>query len=209
MAVRLLMQYLYHLDYPYIALSGQVTDVDKPVILPAGATELYEVVDVPTASAGEGLTQPTMNHQLDASSGPEVKVEGKEPSAQIPSFFVVGETNLIIHVKVYALAEKYVIGGLKDVAFMKFKAELETSWNTQDFLEAVEFVYDYTMVWDRGMRDTIVQVFHDNKVIDGEGVMDYLKGNTDLIFDLFMYTHTLNRRLTRAAESSSLKKGRR
>jgi hypothetical protein len=111
-----------------------------------------------------------------------------ESKPEAPSFFKSKETNLILHARVYAVAEKYTIEGLKDVALKKFEVELQTHWDTQDFLQATEVVYNSTPESVRGMRDVVVETFHVHNLLGQEGVKEYIKDFTDLVYDLLVYT---------------------
>ncbi len=52
---------------------------------------------------------------------------------------------LVAHAKVYTLAEKYLIRGLKAVALRRFKASAAHSWlDIDDFLQAIYEVYTST-----------------------------------------------------------------
>ncbi|PVI05415.1 hypothetical protein DM02DRAFT_498558, partial [Periconia macrospinosa] len=63
----------------------------------------------------------------------------------------------IIHAKVYAIAEKYHIQGLKFVAIENFRlATLDVIVN-KEFCNAIDVVYTTTPDSDRGLRDLVVK----------------------------------------------------
>ena len=101
---------------------------------------------------------------------------------------------LVTHAKVYALAEKYLIRGLKAVALRQFKAAATTglfvSLDIDDFLPATWEVYKSTVEGDRGLRDIVVETFykHSHWLDKGE-VRDVLKGLGALTYDLVIYMH--------------------
>jgi hypothetical protein len=64
---------------------------------------------------------------------------------------------LLIHVRVYALADKYDICGLKKLAQQKFSSLVATEWDSPNFADAIVEVYDTTLDSDRGLRDLILQ----------------------------------------------------
>lgn len=71
------------------------------------------------------------------------------------------ERHLILHAKVYALAEKYVVEGLKALNLAKFETACDAQqFNSGDFLSAAEFAYASTIEADRGMRNAIVKAFY-------------------------------------------------
>lgn len=258
-AVRLMVHYFYHLDYPYIPLSGGVHDLDAMAILPFGVirsaadevwampspekkkkktkkkkakelawtaeTELEipavglveeppleaETEKVPEAEVAEAEPVPEIVAEAELAAEPEAVPEVvEEPVAEPwpesepmlvsqaseseskpepPALFDSRETNLILHVRVYALAGKYAIEGLKEVALLKFKAELDTNWATRDFLDATKIVYDSIPKSDRGMRDAVVEAFHKYGLLTQPGLKEYIRDIVDLVYDLLVYAY--------------------
>ncbi|KAF4485943.1 hypothetical protein CGGC5_v005862 [Colletotrichum fructicola Nara gc5] len=66
---------------------------------------------------------------------------------------------LLLHAKVYAAAEKYAIGGLKDLAVAKLKTTAIQDWDPTAFLDAASEAYTSTIDTDRGLRDAVIEVF--------------------------------------------------
>lgn len=64
---------------------------------------------------------------------------------------------LVIHAKMYAIAEKYNIIGLKQLAKERFEPECEYFWNHSEFPIAANIVYDSTPENDKGLRDIVVK----------------------------------------------------
>ncbi|KAI2643303.1 hypothetical protein GGS21DRAFT_8698 [Xylaria nigripes] len=94
-------------------------------------------------------------------------------------------TNLMIHVKVYNLADKYFVEGLKGQASAKFRKVAHDQWETNEFLEAAQEVYTSTTETDRGMRDIVVETFSNHiSLLDKEKTMDVLKKHSGLAYDL-------------------------
>jgi hypothetical protein len=98
------------------------------------------------------------------------------------------DCNLIIHAKVYALAEQYAVEGLKVVALGKFRDEARVHWASEDFLQAAELVYTSTPEHDRGLRDVIRNTFNEHRtgLMDRENVKRYLRDVPDLAYDVLM-----------------------
>ncbi|KFA53218.1 hypothetical protein S40293_10031 [Stachybotrys chartarum IBT 40293] len=95
---------------------------------------------------------------------------------------------LVTHAKVYALAEQYMIRGLKAVALRQFKAAATVSLDINDFLQATWEVYTSTIDDDRGLRDVVVETFYKNSQwLDKEEVRDVVKGLGALTYDLIIY----------------------
>lgn len=95
---------------------------------------------------------------------------------------------LVTHAKVYALAEKYLIRGLKAVALRQFKAAATASLDINDFLQAAWEVYTSTIDDDRGLRDVVVEtLYKHSQWLDKEEVRDMVKRLGALTYDLVIY----------------------
>lgn len=69
------------------------------------------------------------------------------------------ESHLLTHTRVYALAEKYDIPSLKDLAQSKFEMAMACYYDSSEFADAIEEVYYSTIDSDRGLRDVVLQAF--------------------------------------------------
>ncbi|KAK4143077.1 uncharacterized protein C8A04DRAFT_12703, partial [Dichotomopilus funicola] len=88
--------------------------------------------------------------------------------------------NLVTHAKVYALAEMYLIPGLKALAVQKFKAEIKDISASVFCAVAVE-VYTSTIESEEGLRDIVVETLSRNMGwIEKEEVQDLLKSHGTL-----------------------------
>lgn len=99
---------------------------------------------------------------------------------------VVG-SELMVHIKVYALAEKYLIGGLRSLALEKFQTQASKAWNTDGFLEAAQAVYELTMESnpDTGLRSVVVRTFAQHSgLLDKESTKDVLVNASCLAHDI-------------------------
>jgi hypothetical protein len=95
---------------------------------------------------------------------------------------------LTTHAKVYALAEKYLIRGLKAVALRKFKAAAAVCSDVDDFLQATLEVYTSTIEDERGLRDVVVEtLFKNSEWLDKEKVRAVIKELGALTYDLVIY----------------------
>jgi len=74
----------------------------------------------------------------------------------------VEKPHLVTHAKVYAIAEKYEIAGLKSLARNKFSSQLSLHLESPEFPEACQEAYESTFHTDRGLRDVIIQTFRAN-----------------------------------------------
>ncbi|KAM0271969.1 hypothetical protein ACHAQH_008855 [Verticillium albo-atrum] len=101
LAVRLMMHYLYHLDYPH--------QDDAHSILPD------------TEAASFTFSAPDSPKSTSRKKDKKAKKVGKFGIDPIKL------SNLTIHARVYALAEKYDIQSLKSTALEKFRGDAELS----------------------------------------------------------------------------------
>ena len=115
------------------------------------------------------------------------------PKASQSSDQLVQSPNLIIHAKMYALAEKYAIGGLKGLSQEKFAAELEKHWDCTEFSQAILEAYSSIVQSDRELRDLVVNALHQHReLLDKEDIRNVVR-NSDLAYDLLMYVHERRR----------------
>ncbi|GKT52608.1 uncharacterized protein ColSpa_12789 [Colletotrichum spaethianum] len=99
-------------------------------------------------------------------------------------------SDILLHAKAYAIAEKYAIDDLKSLARTKFETTAQRSWDTDDFLDAIDEAYTSTLDSDRGLRDIVLKVFAEHKeLLDREQVKVLLRKLGSLTYDLVMYYH--------------------
>ncbi|KAK3693262.1 hypothetical protein B0T22DRAFT_369871 [Podospora appendiculata] len=123
----------------------------------------------------------SLQYKRSHSDGLETNGDGTDVSEPIVDI-------LVTHAKVYALAEKYMIRGLKAVALRQFKAAATVSLDINDFLQATWEVYTSTIDDDRGLRDVVVETLYKNSQwLDKEEVRDVVKGLGALTYDLITY----------------------
>jgi hypothetical protein len=68
------------------------------------------------------------------------------------------ESLLLNNVMVYAIAERYDISELKELAKAKFLSQADTLLSSHEFPEVVKTIYTSTLSKDRGLRDIVSQV---------------------------------------------------
>jgi hypothetical protein len=69
---------------------------------------------------------------------------------------------LITHAKMYEIADKYDVAGLKDLAQEKFKYASTMFWNDDAFPAAAHHALSTTMEEDKGLRDVISSTIADH-----------------------------------------------
>jgi hypothetical protein len=96
------------------------------------------------------------------------------------------EPHLITHARVYALAEKYQIAGLKSLAKRKFAAQVALHHSSTEFPSAMLEVYESTVESDRGLRDVITQTFRRNpEIARRKDVCEVVRQSPELAYELF------------------------
>lgn len=96
------------------------------------------------------------------------------------------EPNLPLHAKMYAIAEKYEVHGLKELAKHKFEMDCRQSWEHPDFADAIREVYENTVDSDRGLRAIVIQTFREHpQVAVRKDVAAAIKDTPALAFELY------------------------
>ncbi|KAH8754523.1 hypothetical protein F5883DRAFT_183798 [Diaporthe sp. PMI_573] len=102
----------------------------------------------------------------------------------------IRSSDLLLHAKVYALAEKYAVNGLKGLALAKFKTLASLCWATSDFLDAVSETYNSTIDTDRGLRDVVLEVISaHHELLGRDETKKLLQRERLLAYDLIMHYH--------------------
>ncbi|GKU10259.1 unnamed protein product [Fusarium langsethiae] len=124
----------------------------------------------------------------------------KDADSSLRNGSTVAGSELVAHVKVFALAEKYAIGPLKALSVSKFEATAQQHWGSHYLAEAAREAYKPNVPDNiREMRDSIVEFLHTRLHILREGPMkQLLLALPQLSLDLHM------RRLTNTAPASAL-----
>ncbi|KAI4633805.1 uncharacterized protein J4E87_000971 [Alternaria ethzedia] len=65
------------------------------------------------------------------------------------------EYQLLLHVKMYEIADKYEVRGLKDLAREKFQRSCKQFWDSDVFAVAAHHVFSSTPDSDKGLRDLV------------------------------------------------------
>ncbi|OHW95376.1 homology to btb poz domain-containing protein [Colletotrichum incanum] len=98
--------------------------------------------------------------------------------------------DILLHAKVYAIAEKYAINGLKSLARANFGTTALRCWDTDDFLNAIDEAYTSTLDSDRGLRDIVLKVLAGHEeLLDRDEMKKLLRRLGSLAYDLVMHYH--------------------
>jgi hypothetical protein len=93
---------------------------------------------------------------------------------------------LLTHARVYAIAEKYGIKGLKTLARSKFAAQIAQHFCSNEFAPSLAEVYESTVDSDRGLRDIVIQTFRSHPdIATRDDVEDVVRQTPGLAWELF------------------------
>ena len=95
---------------------------------------------------------------------------------------------LVAHAKVYILADKCLIVGLKALALRKFATSVREHIDVDDFAHAMQQVYKFTLETDKGLKDVIISTLYKHRyLLDQKEVQAVLKDHGAVTYDLVMY----------------------
>lgn len=98
----------------------------------------------------------------------------------------VDEAHLLLHTRVYALAEKYDIPALKALARGKFEMAMACNYDSPELPEAIEEVYCSTLDNDRGLRDIVLNLFKcHEQLVHLPDIFTVIKETPTLALELF------------------------
>jgi len=109
-----------------------------------------------------------------------------EYDAEDDEEYETDDSYLLTHTRVYALAEKYGIPALKNLAKHKFERQMACYYDSPEFADAVEEVYSSTIDNDRGLRDVVLQAFRSHpQLATTQDVFAVIKRTPALAFELW------------------------
>jgi len=209
-AVKHMVHYFYHLDYMNKTISRRssrrssrprspvsprqmqrkpvknlnLAFIEDPLLATASAIN----VEMPLTPPAEEDTFSNLDESMKLPSSPMVDqfaIEDTEDEQDEPDVDL-GKAHLVTHAKVYAIAEKYGIAGLKTVSRKKFADELDMHLGGAEFPEACQEAYESTFHTDRGLRDIIIQTFRSNPSLSLRQDVELMVRETPgLAFELF------------------------
>ena len=93
---------------------------------------------------------------------------------------------LLIHAKMYELADKYSITDLKDLVKEKFQLACQLWWDTPTFANAAHYVFSTTPDQDKGLRDIVASTItsHAKILLTRPDIEALLSEFNDLTLDL-------------------------
>ena len=116
--------------------------------------------------------------------GPEAGVANNEDNADAAA----EETSIWMtnNVRVYAIADKYVLPGLKELAKTKFRNIASSTALILRFPAIICEIYDTTPQEDRGLRDIVTNIccLSVQEIVHRKDWGDAVRTNVDFMFDL-------------------------
>jgi hypothetical protein len=178
-----MMHYFYQLTYP---TSLPAFDATEPV-------SLHGTASTPTGLPPEPEQEP-LREAVDSDYDDfwsTIKTKKKKGSGFVkPEEPEEPPFGLTVHAKVFGLAEKYWVAGLKELAVLKFRAEAKTHWNAKDFLLAAEMAYIEVVEDVQELRTAVIDVFqsHSN-LLKQEDCQSLFERVPKLTYDMLLRSH--------------------
>jgi hypothetical protein len=85
-----------------------------------------------------------------------------------------GRTQLLLHTKIYEIADKYDVHGLKDLAREKFLRASAEFWDSEEFAPAAHYAFSTTPEGDKGLRDVIINIISKHMALLNKPVIEAL-----------------------------------
>ncbi|EMC94015.1 hypothetical protein BAUCODRAFT_74825 [Baudoinia panamericana UAMH 10762] len=143
---------LTQISDPLLAAAG-CYHPESPITPPTSAMETRKCFEWPDKMPRSPIKARARTPPLVADG--ESDYESFDEEDELPE----DESHLLLHTRVYALAEKYDIPSLKQLAKIKFEMAMACNYDSPDFPDVLFEVYCSTIDNDRGLRDTVCEAF--------------------------------------------------
>ncbi|KAF2221859.1 hypothetical protein BDZ85DRAFT_274762 [Elsinoe ampelina] len=199
-AVEHMIHYFYHLDYLTQTTENVTVDTSAPVQklnLTASSDPLFAQAAAHAPPSPESsVASPSGRSPSPIPASLKVRTAGAKIPTQSRSDtqsesedyeeYDSDESHLLAHTRVYALAEKYQIPALKSLAQAKFEVAMACFYDSPEFADAVEEVYNSTIDSDRGLRNVVIQAFRTHpQLANTQDVYSVIKSTPSLAFELW------------------------
>ncbi|KAF2732370.1 hypothetical protein EJ04DRAFT_337916 [Polyplosphaeria fusca] len=159
---------------PLLAMMSAASNTTQPMTPPEEQANQFDS-DVPAKYPDMPMAEEYDDEEEESFEEVEPEPTPNEEKAQI-----------LIHAKVYAIADKYGIPGLKALARKKFAQQTELHWTSAEFADACQEAYETTVDSDRGLRDVVIQTFRANPSLSlRKDVELAVRETPGLAFELF------------------------
>jgi hypothetical protein len=165
-----MVHYFYHLDYFQDGVEvPDVTTPEEPAAPPPRKKTRTSAASSRAKKVAPGPPQPS-------SSPPQ------------PSLPPTPKVHLIEHAKLFAMAVKYHVDALRDLAAQKFKDEVAQHWNHEDFAHAIHLIYTTTVDDVTQLREVAAEALynHSNELLEKAEITALLRSINGLACDLYM-----------------------
>lgn len=171
--VKLMVEYFYHYDYLRDADHVPVQDDVQPTIPPGlGYQSAQSNANAALIALSNGQYG---NANLVAHANPVAPVSSPRQS----------KVHIIEHAEVFAMAVKYQVESLRDLAAAKFKQSAEMDWDHEDFAEAISIVHSSTDESVSQLRNIVADVIHEHfEALQDKGVETVICEIPRLAYDL-------------------------
>lgn len=168
--VKLMVRYFYHLDYLHDDNENE-----------AAEEAVIEISDSPAPPKKKAKK-----------SAPAKKTQASKPAPTQAAPPSAPKVHLLEHAKVFAMAVKYHVDALRDLAAQKFKAEVEEHWDHEHLANAIYVIYTSTAEEVTQIREVAVEALnqHRLKLLAKPEIATLLRSMTGLACDLLMRDHS-------------------
>ena len=139
-------------------MTGIITmDDDDPQAVKRLLLYLY-TLDYPEEDASDVLVSIDPSHPSDVPSAGTVGESDLGTMTVSSDWATPSDSRMMNNVLVYAIAEKYDISELKDLAKHKFRTQTSAAWPLDDFHAVTEAVFSTTPETDTGLRQIVMDI---------------------------------------------------
>jgi hypothetical protein len=187
--IRLMIDYLYRLDYDYTNGKTSSRDVIELRPEPTSLHGREAPNDVPATYQPEPFRSFRRRHIAAEENKKDTGRIGLDEDLEIDDLEWPRspKTGLATHARMYALADKYQISGLKALAQRKFQKAALQHWNSEEFAPALYIVFTSTLEEDRGLRDVVISTISRDRLLEKPEVRAAVKDLPELAFGLLIY----------------------
>jgi hypothetical protein len=187
--IRLMIDYLYRLDYDHTNGKTSSRDVIELRPEPTSVRDREAQDDAPAMYQPEQFQLFRRRHIVEEENKRDKGRVSFDENLETnnPDWPRSPKTGLATHARMYALADKYQISGLKALAQRKFQKAALQHWNSEEFAPALHIVFTSTLEEDRGLRDVVISTISRDRLLEKPEVRAVVKELPELAFGLLMY----------------------
>jgi high-affinity K+ transport system ATPase subunit B len=153
-----MVDYFYHFDYlSTVAIPQPIAEATAPVTDSEPEEDAWPTSSRKSESKKERRIRLARAQAQAASQASEQESPGLGPTPATNSTSTTSQppVNIIEHAKVFAIAVKYQVDGLRDLAAEKFKRSAKVFWDHEDFAHAIFVVHNSTSDGVSKLRDIV------------------------------------------------------